>query len=244
MKKIILAFIAVASILYACQKTELKVTDRINTDPDISEARDLSAMLQPASDDYASIPQDPKNPLTAEKVALGKLLFHETRLGTNPLQPEGLQTYSCATCHHVEAGFQSGLTQAIGEGGSGFGITGELRVPSPLYQAENIDVQSIRAPSVLNSAYQEVTLWNGELGGVGINIGTESQWTNSSNINNFTGLHGLEIIGLATRQKHRLDPDTAWLASNETYKNLFDLAFPDFPDTARISKLWQWLPQE
>ena len=234
MKKFLIALTFTAFYLFACHKTDFTISDRLDA-TDASDAKDLSAMILPMSDHYDSIPQDSMNPLNADKIELGKLLFHETRLGTNPLQPEGLQTYSCATCHHVEAGFQSGLTQAIGEGGSGFGITGELRVPSPLYQTENIDVQSIRAPSVLNSAYQEVTLWNGELGGVGINIGTESQWTNSSNINNFTGLHGLEIIGLATRQKHRLDPDTAWLASNETYKNLFDLAFPELPDTERIS---------
>ena len=237
MKKIILAFIAVASILYACQKTELKVTDRINTDPDISEARDLSAMLQPASDDYASIPQDPKNPLTAEKVALGKLLFHETRLGVSSMQVEGLHTYSCATCHHAEAGFQSGLAQGISEGGEGFGIAGETRMPSALYNIANIDVQPIRSPSVLNSAYSEVVLWNGELGSTGVNIGTEYAWTNDANKNNFLGYQGLETVSIAAQSKHRLIPDTLWLASDSTYKAIFDLAFPELPDTARITSL-------
>jgi len=75
------------------------------------------------------------------------------------------------------------------------------------------------------------------LGGVGLNVGTEALWTNGANINNFTGLNGLEEIGLASRQKHRLNSETAWLASNETYKNLFDLAFPELPDTARITDM-------
>jgi len=234
MKKFLTTLGFIAFFLYACQKTEVQNIDHV-TAADLSDAKDLSAMIQPMSDDYASIPQDPQNPLNADKVELGKLLFHETRLGLNPKQPEGLYTYSCATCHHAEAGFQSGLTQAISEGGSGFGIAGELRIPSAIYQTENIDVQPIRAPSVLGSAYQDVMLWNGELGGVGVNTGTENLWTSDGNSNNFTGLYGLEILGLASRQKHRLNPDTAWLASNETYKNLFDLAFPELPDTERIN---------
>ena len=32
----------------------------------------------PLSNDYDNIPSDPQNPITKEKVALGKLIFHET----------------------------------------------------------------------------------------------------------------------------------------------------------------------
>jgi cytochrome c peroxidase len=234
MKKSLIALTFTAFYFFACHKSDLVTSDHLDT-ADSSDAKDFTPMIQPMSDDYDSIPQDPQNPLNAAKVELGKLLFHETRLGINPRQPEGLYTYSCASCHHAEAGFQSGLTQAISEGGSGFGSKGELRVPSAIYQAENIDIQPIRAPSLLNSAFQSVMLWNGELGGVGVNIGTEYAWTNDANSNNFTGLSGLEILGLVSRTKHRLNPDTAWLASNETYKNLFDLAFPELPDAERIT---------
>src|SRR5881628_2440047 len=104
----------------ACKKDELQVTpESINAEL-ISSLVDNSTLILPESDHYDSIPQDPLNPLTTEKAALGKLLFHETRLGGNPKLSEGLHTYSCATCHHAEAGFQSGLAQGIGEGGSGF----------------------------------------------------------------------------------------------------------------------------
>ena len=47
----------------------------------------------------ASIPQDPKNPITQAKIDLGKLLFHETGLALNPKKSEGANTYSCASCH-------------------------------------------------------------------------------------------------------------------------------------------------
>jgi cytochrome c peroxidase len=40
--------------------------------------------ILPDSDDFNSIPQDPKNKLTADKVQLGKFLFHETGLGQKP----------------------------------------------------------------------------------------------------------------------------------------------------------------
>lgn len=237
MKKLLTTMCIAIYTLYACQKDE--VTADINGQSidaaDISDAKDYSGMIQPLSNELTLIPQDPQNPLTTDKVALGKLLFHETRLGLNPKQTEGLQTYSCASCHHAEAGFQSGLVQGIGEGGIGFGVKGETRLPSALYTIENIDVQPIRVPSVLHTAYQEIMLWNGELGGTGLNIGTEDKWTNTGNENNFTGLQGVEILGLASRTKHRLNPDTTWFAENETYKNLFDLAFPEIPETDRIT---------
>ena len=70
----------------------------------------------PASDDFASIPQDPLNPLTKDKVALGKLLFHETGLGIHPKLDLGKETYSCASCHFASAGFQACRQQGIGEG--------------------------------------------------------------------------------------------------------------------------------
>ena len=90
--------------------------------------------MLPASDDFAHIPQDPKNPLTTSKVQLGQLLFHETRLGGNPKKITGIYTYSCATCHHAEAGFQSGLAQSLGEGGAGFGTEKEKRAEDPAEQ--------------------------------------------------------------------------------------------------------------
>ena len=69
------------------------------------------------------------------------------------------------------------MAQAIGEGGSGFGLTGETRIPSSIYPLDSIDVQPIRTPTVLNTAYQEVMLWNGSLGATGVNANTQYAWT-------------------------------------------------------------------
>lgn len=244
MKKTLIHLSLLAVLISGCQKSDLRTNpgNSISSNDDPHDVKTtavaLAAYRLPDSDDFAAIPQDPKNPLTTEKVELGKLLFHESRLGTNNLSPQGLHTYSCATCHHAEAGFQSGMAQAIGEGGVGFGTYGETRVVSPFYDIGLIDVGAIRTPSVLNTAYSDVMMWNGQFGGTGTNTGTENSWTQgTTKYNNHLGYQGLETTGLGAEVKHRLQPDTAWLASVSEYKNLFDLAFPDFPDTERISDL-------
>ncbi len=94
----------------------------------------------PEAGDFSQIPQDPKNPITTEKVELGRLLFHETCIGRNPKKIESIETYSCASCHHVEAGFQAGVAQGVGEGGIGFGIHGEKRKKSDTYADTIVDV--------------------------------------------------------------------------------------------------------
>ena len=77
------------------------------------------------------------------------MLFHETGIATNPNMEESMHMYSCASCHHAKAGFQSGILQGIGEGGNGFGINGEGRFKNALYAESDLDVQPIRTPSAL-----------------------------------------------------------------------------------------------
>jgi cytochrome c peroxidase len=83
-------------------------------------------------------------------------------IATGAHMNDGMYTYSCASCHHVDAGFQSGLKQGIGEGGLGFGVHGEGRIKNAMYPESELDVQPIRTPTTLNVAYQEVMLWNGQ----------------------------------------------------------------------------------
>ena len=53
-------------------------------------------------------PQIPKdNPLTADKVELGRRLFYDERLSGN-------KTYSCATCHEQHKAFTDGRANAVG----------------------------------------------------------------------------------------------------------------------------------
>ena len=128
------------------------------------------ALIMPASNDYGNIPQDPNNPLSDEKVALGKLLYHDTGFSTEGNSNEEF-SWSCATCHHAAAGFKAGIPQGIGEGGQGFGEDGSERTLSPLFNGDapenspqHPDLQPFASPTVVNTAYQDVMLWNGQFG--------------------------------------------------------------------------------
>jgi cytochrome c peroxidase len=190
----------------------------------------------PASDDYAKLPQDPLNPLTGEKVMLGKLLYHETGLAVKPKIALSMNTYSCASCHAAQAGFQACKKQGIAEGGLGFGDRGEGRRPNPDYPVDSLDIQPLRTPSVLNTAYQEVLLWNGQFGATGLNAGTEYAWTAGSPKEvNFMGFQGLESQAIAGLKVHRMEIDEGLLNSTD-YKKLFDLAFPEVPQSDRYTR--------
>ena len=222
------------------------VTDPVTTPPTITpvdpavEARDnlltlldstsptgsYEAYILPASDDFDNIPQDPSNEITAAKVALGKLIYHETGITEGDISPsEG--TFSCATCHNAQNGFKSGIRQGIGEGGVGFD---HRRVIEG--QEDVVDVQPVTSPTVLNTAYQEVMLWNGqfgnEIGGmVNVGIDPDRHFTEGTpkeaNLRNLSGLETQAVAGLGV---HRMGAsEGSLLRTNETYRQMFEDAF-------------------
>lgn len=195
------------------------------------------SLILPSSNNFIEIPNDLKNTITQAKVELGKLLFHETFLAKSPIKEEGMNTYSCASCHHAAAGFQSGIQQGIGDGGMGFGNHGEGRFKSEIYLESDLDVQPIRSPSVLNVAYQEVMLWNGQFGAVGANAGTEANWTvGTPKEVNRLGFEGVETQAIAGLDVHRLKIEEDFITNSE-YKSLFDAAFSNVPLEERYTKL-------
>ncbi|MEO1655531.1 MAG: cytochrome c peroxidase, partial [Bacteroidota bacterium] len=203
---------------------------------DASNGQGLSYFTFPESTNYASIPQDPNNPITDEKVALGKLLFHETGIGVVPKNGVSTQTYSCASCHHAAAGFQAGIPQGIGEGGLGFGLSGEGRRRDLNYIIEELDVQDVRSPSAMNVAYQTNMLWNGQFGATGVNIGTEAQWTpGTPKAENTRGFEGVEIQAIAGMDVHRLAIENSVCKTDPTYLALFEAAYPDIPADQRVN---------
>jgi len=190
----------------------------------------------PESEELNSIPQDPKNQLSAEKIKLGQLLFHETALAINPIKAEGTFTYSCASCHSAGAGFQASKAQGIGEGGIGFSNAGGDRTKNEAYEVSELDIQPVRTPTLLNGAYQECMLWNGQFGATGPNEDTQANWTPGTpkEINNL-GYEGLETQAIAGLKVHRLDIDMNHL-SQFGYKEMFDEVFPEFPLGNRYTK--------
>ena len=201
----------------------------------INEGQSLDYFKLPSSNNYSQIPQDPKNPITNEKVALGQLLFHETAFATAGEFPITTFTYSCASCHHAGAGFQSGIAQGVGEGGEGFGIRGEERVRNTLCEPNLCDVQPIRSPTVLNGAFQPLMLWNGQFGATSLNTGTEELWTaDTPKETNHLGFEGLETQAIAGLGVHRLDINKEAVTAHN-YKDLFDNAFADLPEEERYT---------
>jgi cytochrome c peroxidase len=186
-----------------------------------------AALTLPDSDDLAAIPQDPNNPLTFEKIELGKILFHDARLGVKPKRGPGAGTYSCASCHAAEAGFQAGVKQGIGEGGVGLGAR---RDKDPGYLASELDVQPIRTPSAMNGAWQPNQLWNGQFGGTHDNEGTEEAWIEGKPTEaNWLGFEGLETQAIAGQDVHRLSVSEGAqsVVHDPEIVAMFEAAFPE-----------------
>lgn len=196
-----------------------------------------TALILPESNDYSAIPGDPNNPITASKIELGKFLFHETGLALNPNKSIGTGTYSCSSCHIAASAFQSGRQQGMADGGSGFGFKGEGRIMNLAYHPDSVDVQPIRVPTIINAAYQQVVLWNGQFGANGLNVGTEANWTEGTpKATNHLGFDGLETQAIAGLGVHRMVIDTSMI-KNGPYKVLFDMAFPDSPESERYTRI-------
>ena len=205
------------------------ITNLINA----SNGVGTSYYLLPDSDDFSRIPQDPLSPITAEKVALGKLLLHETALGGNPKMDEMNGQYTCATCHPVASGFFSGRRQGIGEGGIGFGVNGEGRTFNTEMPLDSVDIQAVRPPTLLNLAYQDVMLWNGQFGGTGTNAGTEAQWDHIPE--NAEGFQGVEVQAMQGQLEHRLKVNEEFVDSYN-YRTMFDAAFYNIPQSERYTR--------
>ena len=150
----LLLLLALVFLTFGCKK-ETSVGDAAldsELDQVLAEASNNEGrafFTLPDSDDFQKIPNDPKNPITKEKVELGKMLYHETGLAIHPNNPISKNTYSCASCHFASAGFQAGRFQGIADGGIGFGVNGEGRTKGSLYEGDSLDVQPIRSPSCL-----------------------------------------------------------------------------------------------
>ena len=79
------------------------------------------------------VPVPANNPMTADKIALGKLLYFDTRLSST-------NKVSCASCHHASMGWASNDPFAVGiEGREG----------------------PRNSPTVLNNAYNHKYFWDG-----------------------------------------------------------------------------------
>ena len=202
-----------------------------------SKTGSYTGYIMPSSTDYSSLPnQDPKNPVTAEKVALGKMLFFETGIGLEPKYPVSKEAYSCSSCHIPERSFTAGRFQGIADGAIGFGISGEGRKKNPQYTGADVDAQGARPLTVINTTYVTNALWAGTFGSFNVNTGTDNVWDQDTLVQiNKKGLMGLEANNERALIVHRqvINKD---VTDSLGYTAMFDAAFPDIPVEERYTR--------
>ena len=192
--------------------------------------------ILPESRDFDELPnQEPRNPITQEKVELGQLLFFETGLAQNPNNKDSYESYSCATCHVPSKGFLPGRIQGIADGGRGFGDNGSYRVISPSYLETEVDAQGNRPLTVMNSTFTTNTTWSGAFGANDQNEGTQAYWNGITEVNH-TGLVGLEAQNIEGLHLHRMEVNEKVL-KEYGYEELFDRAFGDIPVSDRYTPM-------
>ena len=86
-------------------------------------------------DDLLKVVDNPENPMSREKIALGKELFFDTILSQD-------KSISCASCHNLEEGGDDDIPTAIGY----------LGQENPFH---------LNSPTVLNAALAKSQFWNG-----------------------------------------------------------------------------------
>lgn len=241
MKKLFLFAALVASFYFlACEKH----TPEVNTDQALTEAIKAASptgspdfyKMPLNSEDFSQIPnQDPKNPVTAAKITLGKMLFFETGIGVLPNNKVSKTAYSCSSCHVPERSFTAGRFQGIADGAVGFGRHGEGRSKNILYTGDMVDAQGARPLPTINLAYVTNALWAGSFGSFHVNDGTEYAWNADTLLStNFLLLEGLESNNIRALQVHRQFMN-ATMADTLKYKPFFDAAFPDIPESERYT---------
>lgn len=240
MKKSYLLFAAITTSLYllSCEHDAV-----FGLDKQLAETLDKTALgdshewyILPSGEHLSEIPnQDPNNPITDAKVALGKMLFFETGIGLQPKNSISKETYSCSSCHIPERSYTAGRFQGVADGALGFGTTGELRFKNPHYTGDQVDAQGARPLPSLNLAYVRNALWAGTFGAHAENVGTESAWHQDTLVEiNFKGFEGLESNNMRALVVHRQVMNKA-VADSLGYTEMFDAAFPEYPESQRYS---------
>ncbi|MBN2173627.1 MAG: cytochrome-c peroxidase [Bacteroidales bacterium] len=129
----IILFLAGLIIISACSQKRGSKT----TDPNSGEiSANDQALLEKALAVFQTLPEiaeDEANPITSEKVALGKALYYDKRLSKD-------ETISCNSCHNLETFGVDNLPTSPGDAG---------------------DEGDRNSPTVLNAALHFVQFWDG-----------------------------------------------------------------------------------
>lgn len=242
MKKIYTVFLFLAATVYLLSCVHDPVIDLDASLKDLLDQRSVTGSFEhfrlPDSDRYDELPnQDPKNPVTAAKVELGRMLFYETGLALENQHDMAKGSYSCSSCHIPDRGFTAGRFQGIADGALGFGQHGEGRYKSPVYYGDEVDAQGARPLPVINTTYITNALWAGTFGSFHVNEGTDGVWHQDTLVEiNFKGLMGLEANNARALAVHRQVVNKA-VTDSLGYTAFFDAAFPEIPESERYNRV-------
>ncbi|MGE7091781.1 cytochrome c peroxidase [Lysinibacillus sp. NPDC048646] len=137
MKKyfLLMATFLTIGILSACSSDDADNTKSSDKETKITVSADEEAIASAKAvfQQIGEVPVPEDNPITDEKVELGKRLFFDSRLSGNNVQ-------SCSSCHQPQAGYGDNLATFIGfEGFKGHR----------------------NSPTIINSAYYSENFWDG-----------------------------------------------------------------------------------
>lgn len=243
MKKLFTATLFLLALAYIISCENEDATE-VNLDTPLEEVLNLKSVtgsltgyIMPESTEYAKLPnQDPKNPVNAEKVELGRLLFFETGLGLENKYPASRMAYSCSSCHIPSKGFTAGRFQGIADGAVGFGKSGEGRSKNPLYFGDEVDAQGARPLPTINTTFVSNALWAGTFGSFNVNEGTQGVWNQDTLVAiNHDQLMGLEANNARALAVHRQVINKS-VTDMLGYTEMFDKAFPEIPVQDRYNR--------
>ena len=119
--------------LQACTDSESKTSVSRKAPEDLGSIDALPLMVEAPAD----------NPITKEKIVLGRLLFYDPILS-------GRKDIACATCHHPEFGYAENIETSIGVDGKGLG---EKRI---FLHPHTIPFTKRNSQSLLNVAFNGI----------------------------------------------------------------------------------------
>jgi len=132
-------------LLVNCSNSEAKKYERIKQER-LEKKRTLQALIR-----ISALPKQVKspidNPISDEKIMLGKLLFFDPILS-------GDKDVACATCHHPNNGYAEFKDLSIGVNGKGLNSKRFFKQPN------NIPFVKRNSQTILNTAFNGINLYN------------------------------------------------------------------------------------
>ncbi|MCB0761742.1 MAG: cytochrome-c peroxidase [Flavobacteriales bacterium] len=201
-----MALLGISISLTSCKKDDEPAVDCKPTLDDRIASLDLQGI--------PSVTDPADNASSAEKVALGRLIFWDPIVG-------GMKDMACATCHHPDFAYTDGLDLAIGVNGLGLGPDRQENAGGlPI----TIDRVPRNSPTVLNAAY------NGMVNPDSYSPENAPMFWDSRKLSFEEQCQGppasrSEMRGDAYPEELAFDSIMARLASIPEYVTLFDAAF-------------------